>query len=142
MSCMVFEDSHTLDTRGSGDIIDITEMVRESVEASGVGDGICLVFVGGSTAALTTMEYEPGLVEDMRRALNDIAPEDREYEHNERWHDGNGHSHIRAALIGPSLALPVVNGRLPLGTWQQIVLMEMDNRPRHREITVHITGVE
>ncbi len=142
MSCVVFEDSHTVKTTGGGDIIDITAMVAESVEVSGISDGHCLVFVGGSTAAITTIEYEPGLIEDMKRTLNEIAPQDAEYRHNEKWHDGNGHSHIRASLIGPSVALPITGGRIPLGTWQQIVLMEMDNRPRERRIMISITGVE
>ncbi len=142
MSCIAFGDSHTVKTTGQSDIIDITEMIRESVEASGIAEGQCLVFVGGSTAGITTMEYESGLVEDMKRVLAEIAPEDREYKHNERWHDGNGHSHIRASLIGPSIILPVSGGRIPLGTWQQVVLMEMDNRPRERKIMISITGVE
>ncbi len=142
MSCIVFDDTHTVKSTGRSDIIDITDMVNESVEASGITEGHCLVFVGGSTAAITTMEYEPGLLEDMKQALERIAPEGMEYRHNERWHDGNGHSHIRASLIGPSLALPVIGGKIPLGTWQQIVLLEMDNKPRERKIMISITGVE
>ena len=142
MSCIVFEDSHVVKTSGRTDIADITGMVRESVAASGVIQGQCIVFVGGSTAAITTMEYEPGLVEDMKRMLERIAPEGGDYRHNEKWHDGNGHSHIRASLIGPSLTLPILNGEMPLGTWQQIVLMDMDNRPRERTVMISITGVE
>lgn len=142
MSCLVFDDEHTVKTAGSGDIIDITEMVKESVEASGIGDGHCIVFIAGSTAAITTMEYESGLVEDMKEAMERIAPADARYLHNEKWHDGNGYSHIRASMIGPSLALPVISGRIPLGTWQQIVLMEMDNRPRERKVRINITGVD
>jgi len=142
MSCIVFDDTHTVKTTGQSDIIDITDMVNESVEASGIAEGQCLVFVGGSTASITTMEYEPGLVEDMKQALERIAPEGADYRHNEKWHDGNGHSHIRASLIGPSFVLPVSEGRIPLGTWQQVVLMPMDNRPRERKIMISITGVE
>jgi len=142
MSCLVFDDEHAVKTAGIGDIIDITEMVRESVEASGIADGHCIIFIAGSTAAITTMEYESGLVADMKAALERIAPADARYMHNEKWHDGNGYSHIRASMIGPSLSLPVINGRIPLGTWQQIVLMEMDNRPRERKVMINITGVD
>ncbi len=109
---------------------------------SGVGTGQATLMVKGSTAALTTLEFEPGLVNhDIARALEGIAPEDARYEHEETWHDDNGHSHVRAALVGPSLALPVVEGRVPLGTWQQVVLVDFDTRPRQRTVHLTVLGV-
>jgi secondary thiamine-phosphate synthase enzyme len=108
--------------------------------SSGLDNGIVLVYVPGSTAAITTIEYEPGLVQDMKEALERQAPEGRVYHHNERWHDGNGHSHIRASFIGQSESFPLTDGKLLLGTWQQIILVDMDNRPRSRKIFVRICG--
>ncbi|MGB9902797.1 secondary thiamine-phosphate synthase enzyme YjbQ [Methanothrix sp.] len=128
------------ETKGDADVVDITQMVVNAVMSSELRDGIVVVFVPGATGAVTTIEYEPGLVGDMRRALDRIAPEDEEYEHNRRWGDGNGHSHIRASLIGPSLTVPVMNGELALGRWQQIVFIDMDNRPRRRRLVVQIVG--
>ncbi|MCQ8902570.1 MAG: secondary thiamine-phosphate synthase enzyme YjbQ [Methanothrix sp.] len=128
------------DTKGDADVVDITPMVVSAVRSSGLADGILVVFVPGATGAVTTIEHEPGLVADMRRALERIAPEDEEYEHNARWGDGNGHSHIRASLLGPSLTVPVANGSLLLGRWQQIVFIDMDNRPRRRRLVLQIVG--
>jgi len=122
------------------DIIDITDYVQNVVEKSGKKDGLAVVFVAHSTCAITTIEHEPGLLKDMPNALNKIAPKSADYEHNKTWGDGNGYSHIRASLIGPSLAIPFEGGRLCLGQWQQIVLMELDARPREREIIIKISS--
>jgi secondary thiamine-phosphate synthase enzyme len=135
--------SHTLlvRTRGNGHILDLTDDIQGAVARSGVETGQATAMVVGSTAALTTLEYEPGLVEhDLVAALERIAPAAGHYVHEETWHDDNGHSHVRAALIGPSLALPVVDGRVPLGTWQQVVLVDLDTRPRERTVTLTIVG--
>ncbi|MGA9844110.1 MAG: secondary thiamine-phosphate synthase enzyme YjbQ [Nitrososphaeraceae archaeon] len=122
------------------DMIDITQQVNIAVEESKIVDGIVTVFVSGSTAAVTTIEYEPGLRHDFPEMLSRIAPKNIEYEHDKTWHDCNGHSHVRASLIGPSLTVPFTNSRLLLGTWQQIVLIEMDTRSRHRSIIAQIIG--
>jgi len=128
-------------TNGDTDILDLTEAVRDVVAGSGVRTGQVTAMVIGSTAALTTIEYEPGLVNhDIAAALEKIAPTDGRYMHEETWHDDNGHSHVRASLIGPSLALPIIEGRIPLGAWQQIVLFDFDTRPREREIAVTVVG--
>ncbi len=119
---------------------DVTDEVAAVVAASGVASGLALVSLTGSTGAVTTIEYEPGALADLRRALERLAPRDAEYAHNERWGDGNGFSHVRSALLKPALALAVVDGRLALGTWQQIVVLNLDNRPRQREVVVMITG--
>lgn len=128
-------------TRGNGHILDLTDDVQAAVAESGITTGQATLMVVGSTAALTTLEYEPGLVEhDIVAALERIAPEDGRYRHEETWHDDNGHSHVRASLIGPSLALPIVEGSVPLGTWQQVVLIDLDTRPRQREIVATCLG--
>jgi len=129
-----------LKTSARDEIIDITGKVQEVVSESKLKSGLACVFVAGSTAAVTTVEYEPGLVADMHEALDRLYPKDKDYEHHQRWGDGNGHSHVRASMVGPSLTVPVVDGQLLLGTWQQIVFMEFDNKPRTREITVQIVG--
>ena len=131
----------TLDTRGSGDLLNITEEVARLVESSGLKDGIVTVFVVGSTAAITTFEYEPGLIRDVRELYEKLVPSSAHYLHDETWGDANGFSHLRAALQGPSLTIPFEDGRLLLGTWQQVVLAEFDNRPRSREIVVQMTGL-
>ena len=134
---------HTIrrETRGNGQILNLTEDVQRAVAESGVRTGQATLMVVGSTAALTTLEYEPGLVDhDVVAALERIAPEDGRYRHEETWHDDNGHSHVRAALIGPSLALAVVDGGVPLGTWQQVVLVDLDTRPRSRTVVVTVVG--
>ncbi len=125
-------------TKGFTDIIDITSQVAEAVEDYGVKDGICLVFVASSTCALTTIEYESGVIEDLKRALEIVAPMNEDYEHCKKWGDCNGYAHIRSALIKPFLAAPIENGKLVLGTWQNIVLIDFDNRPREREVIVKI----
>lgn len=125
-------------TEGNDQILDLTAAVQGAVADSGVATGQASLLVQGSTAALTTLEYEPGLVgNDVAEALERLAPRDGRYLHEETWHDDNGHSHIRASVIGPSLALPIAGGRVPLGTWQQIVLVDSDTRPRDR--TIHLT---
>lgn len=129
-----------LDTKGNGDVKDITNNVASLVSGSGLSQGIATVFIGGSTGAVTTMEYEPGLVEDLKDALERIAPREIDYRHDLRWGDGNGHSHIRAALLGPSVSVPFSKGSLMLGTWQQVIFIDLDNRPRSRNIVVQILG--
>ena len=124
----------------SGEVLDITDEVQEALEKTSLKTGVVTVFVTGATAAVTTIEYEDGLVADLGDALQRIAPVEIDYAHNERWHDGNGHSHIRASLMGPSLTVPYCEGRLMLGTWQQIVFLELDNRPRQRKVLLQIMG--
>ena len=130
----------TLSSRGENDIIDITSNVYKILLESQLKNGIVTLFVVGSTAAVTTIEYEPGLRNDFPRMLERIASKDIEYEHDNTWHDGNGHAHVRASLIGPSLTIPFVDGRLTLGTWQQIVFLELDTRSRNRKIVVQLIG--
>jgi secondary thiamine-phosphate synthase enzyme len=127
-------------TRAECDIVDLTDKVQEAVGSSGLKDGVVTVFVVGSTAAITTIEYEPGLLQDLPAALERVAPKNAEYKHEERWHDGNGHSHVRASILGPGLVVPFKDGRLCLGTWQQIVLVELDIRARSRTIVLQIIG--
>ena len=129
-----------LKTSAKDEIIDVTGRVQEIVSGSNLRNGLACIFVAGSTAAVTTVEHEPGLVADMHEAMERLYPKGMDYEHHQRWGDGNGHSHVRASFVGPSLTVPVVDGRLLLGTWQQIVFMEFDNKPRNREITVQIVG--
>ncbi len=128
------------ETTGGTDILDLTSDVGRYVAESGIREGWVLMFVPGSTAALTTIEYESGAVHDLERAIERLAPRDAEYEHNLRWHDGNGYSHVRAALMGPSLTVPVTGGELATGTWQQIVLCDFDNKPRTRRVLVEVHG--
>jgi len=128
-------------THGDDHIVDLTDQVQRAVAESGVTIGQAALLVHGSTAALTTVEYEPGLVNhDVAAALERIAPRDGRYEHEETWHDDNGHSHVRASLVGPSLALPITGGQVPLGTWQQIVLIDSDTRPRRRTVHLSVVG--
>lgn len=127
-----------LSTRGDGDIVDITEGVQAVLRTSGIEVGTVVAFVTGSTAALTTMEHEPGGVADLRALLDVLVPARPDWAHNERNHDTNAHAHLRAALIGPSESIPFVGERLVLGTWQQLVLVDFDDRPRERVVTVHV----
>jgi len=127
-------------TKGDGDLIDLSAATHDAVAASKIHDGLCTLFVAGSTAAITTIEFEPGLKADLPRILNRIAPRGEPYEHDKTWGDGNGFSHIRASLIGPSLSIPVADGRPLLGTWQQPVLVECDNRPRQRTVIITVVG--
>ena len=130
----------SIQTRGNGHIVDLTRDVAEAVGASGIREGIATVFVTGSTAAITTLEFEPGLVHDLGAAFERLYPREMEYRHHERWGDDNGHSHVRASMLGPSLVVPVTGGELALGTWQQIVLVDFDTRSRDREFLVQTLG--
>ena len=134
--------SKTIDvsSNGENDMIDITRQTGEAIKASRLQDDIVAIFVSGSTAAVTTIVFEPGLKKDFPKMLARIAPNAIEYEHDNTWHDGNGHSHVRASLLGPSLTVPFKNKSLMLGTWQQIVLLEMDTRPRERKIVLQMIG--
>lgn len=137
---MVHREQIELRTAGECDVRDLTAEVARVVKNSGGSDGTVHLFVPGATAGLTTIEFEPGCVRDLQEAIERAAPRDSDYHHNERWGDGNGFSHVRAALLGPSLSVPLAEGRLLLGTWQQIVLVDFDNRPRDRRIVVTVTG--
>jgi secondary thiamine-phosphate synthase enzyme len=137
---MVATSKHRLQTRGQGDAHDITAAVTSAVADAAIEDGIVTVFVVGSTAAVTTIEFEPGAVADFNRLLDELAPRDADYDHHARWGDDNGSSHARAALLGPSLTVPIVDGQLTLGTWQQIMVLECDTRPRRREVVIQIVG--
>jgi len=128
----------TISTKGFTDVIDITSRVAEIVKKSKVKDGICLISCPGSTAGITTIEYEPELLKDFKEFLEKIAPSDKEYHHDKVWGEKNGFSHIRSALIKPFLAVPIEDGKLVLGTWQQIILVDFDNRPREREVIVKV----
>jgi secondary thiamine-phosphate synthase enzyme len=132
--------SISLRTQGNADIQDITDPIADAVLKSGLISGILTIFCPSSTSALTTIEYENGALSDLRRLFDEIIPADREYAHNERWHDGNGHSHVRAALLGPSLTIPFVERQLTLGTWQQVIYVDFDNRPRQRKLFVQLIG--
>ena len=127
-------------TKGENDILDITDEVIQAVNTTKLENGIVTIFIPGATGALTTIEYEPGLLIDLPNILEKIAPKNFLYEHEKRWHDGNGHSHVRASLIGPSITVPFVKGNLTLGTWQQIVFLELDARSRRRKIILQIIG--
>lgn len=137
---MTASHAFTVKTQGLNDTLDLTPRVEEIVHNAKLSDGIVTVFVPGSTAGITTIEFESGVVDDLKRAIERLAPQHMHYDHDRRWGDGNGFSHVRAALLGPSLTIPVKNGELQLGTWQQIVLIDFDNRPRNREVIVQIFG--
>lgn len=128
-------------TTNGTDILNLTPRVAEKVQGAGVSEGLLTLFISGSTAALTTIEYEDGAVQDLKAALERLFPQDLEYAHDRRWGDGNGYSHVRAAFLKPSLNIPIEDGRLLLGTWQQIVLLDFDNRPRQRRIRGQIMGI-
>jgi secondary thiamine-phosphate synthase enzyme len=136
----IISDRIKLSTRGNGTLIDISAQVAEKVDESGLKTGNVTVFVVGSTAAITTFEYEPGLSKDMLELYDRLAPENKSYHHDATWGDANGFSHVRAAFTGPSLTIPFEQGRLLLGTWQQVVLAEFDNRPRERTVIVQLIG--
>ncbi len=138
---MVKTEKIKVETEGNCDIVDITEQVSKAAAQSGINNGTVTLFNVGSTAGITTTEYEPGLVNyDIAAAFEKIAPQNGRYEHEETWHDDNGHSHVRASLLGPSLSVPVVDGRLMLGTWQQIILVDFDTRSRTRTVVCQIIG--
>ena len=136
----IITESFSLSTKGNTEIFDITQDVQQKINSSGFSEGNVLVFVSGSTAGVTTIEFEPGLRKDYPAFFEKVIPSNISYMHDETWHDGNGHSHVRAALQGASLTIPFKNSILLLGTWQQIVCIDFDNRPRERNITVQITG--
>jgi secondary thiamine-phosphate synthase enzyme len=141
MTVKVVTRNFEIRSGGENQVIDVTEEVKKAISVAEVSDGVATVFVVGSTAAITTMEYEPGLVTDFPEMLERVAPKSGiEYEHQRRWHDGNGHSHVRASLVGPSLSIPFVGDELVLGEWQQVVLVEFDIRPRSRKVVVQIMG--
>lgn len=129
------------ETEGSGHIVDVTNGVADVVARAAITNGVATLFTPSATSGLTTIEYESGCVRDLQRLFDEIADPERPYAHNARWGDGNGHSHVRAALLGASLAVPFVDGRLTLGTWQQIVFVDFDNRPRQRRLVVQLMGV-
>jgi secondary thiamine-phosphate synthase enzyme len=137
---MVETHTHEIETTGQGDTKDLTPEVTHTLDASGIRSGLATVAVVGSTAAITTIEFEPGAVADLNTAWERIAPRHGRYEHHLRWGDDNGSSHVRAAMLGPSLSIPFQDGRLFIGTWQQIVLIEFDTRPRRRQIVIQLTG--
>jgi len=137
---MVVTRRQQVSTRGQGDAHDLTDVAARAVASSGVAAGTVTVFVVGSTATVTTIEFESGAIADLNRVLETLAPRDGEYQHHLRWHDDNGSSHVRAALMGPSVTVPFVDGKLLLGTWQQIMLLELDTRARQREVVVQIVG--
>lgn len=137
---MVVTKTIAISTAGAGGIVDITDLVAEAVRAGEVSSGTATVFVTGSTGGLTTIEYEPGLLSDLPEVMERLIPSDVNYKHDQTWHDGNGFSHLRAALVGPDITIPFVSKRLTLGTWQQIVFLEFDNRARRRELIVQIMG--
>ncbi len=138
---MVRTEEITIESKGNCDIIDITGKVRAAIEKNGFESGVVTVFNIGSTAGITTIEYEPGLVNyDIEAAFEKIAPAGGVYEHEKTWHDDNGHSHVRASLLGPSVSVPFVDGKLTLGTWQQIVLVDFDTRPRTRRVILQLVS--
>ena len=136
----ILTDRVSVTTRGDSDILDLTDDVQALVRKHGFREGQALVFVAGSTAGLTTIEYEDGLLKDLPAAFERLAPRDMIYHHEEAYHDGNGHSHVRASLLGPSVTVPFADGKLLTGTWQQIVLVDFDNRPRQRDLVVQLSG--
>ena len=136
----VFTKHLELRTQGENDIVDMTGDVQQAIEESGLDIGVATIFVPGSTAAITTIEFEPGLAKDFPGMLERVAPKDVDYEHQKAWHDDNGRSHVKASLVGPSLSVPFEGGVLTLGTWQQIVFVELDIRPRRREVVIQVMG--
>ena len=136
----VYYDEINIKTDGEVDIADITSDVQNVINKSKIKNGVVNVFVPGSTGAVTTIEYEPGLIQDLPEALEKIAPKNIYYKHHETWHDDNGHSHVRASIMGASMTLPIKNGKMLHGTWQQLVFIELDTRPRSRNIIVQIIG--
>ena len=133
-------DYISISTKGFTDIIDVTSQVAGAIKRSEINSGTVTVFISGSTAGVTTIEYEPGLLKDLPEAFEKIAPMDKRYHHDATWHDGNGFAHVRAAMLGCSLIVPFKDGRMVLGTWQQVVVIDFDNRSRHREVVLQIMG--
>ena len=136
----VVSKSIQIRSKGENDMIDLTDQISEFVRDSGISNGIGTIFVSGSTGSITTIEFEPGLIKDFPEMLSRMAPKNLDYGHEQMWHDGNGHSHVKASLMGPSLTVPFSNGELLLGTWQQIVFLELDTRARTRNLVLQIIG--
>ena len=136
----VYCDEINIETNGETDIVDITSKVQKVITISKIKNGIVCIFVPGSTGTITTIEYEPGLMKDLPRALEQIAPKNIHYDHHETWHDDNGRSHVKASIMGPSSTFPIKNAKLIHGTWQQLVFIELDTRPRNRNIIVNVVG--
>src|SRR4030042_2863101 len=136
----IFSETISLSTKGFSDILDITHQVDAATDRSGIKNGLVTVFCPGSTGSVTTIEHETGVLRDLQKEIEKIAPSNIPYEHDKRWGDGNGFSHVRAALMKPSLTIPLMQGKLTLGTWQQIVFIDFDNRKRNRNILVHVIG--
>ena len=136
----VFTDTISCKTAGDGDTVDLTTQLVDGLGKSGLTDGVATLFVGGSTGGITTIEFEPGAVADLQEVLEALAPQGRDWRHHLKWGDRNGHSHVRSALLGPSLSVPFVGGELCLGTWQQVVLVDFDDRPRTRNVVVQFIG--
>ena len=139
MKSKLFEDL-LIETKGNTDIIDITQRIEGLIKSSTTSKGLVIIFVPGSTAALTTIEYEPGLLKDLPEFFEKIIPQNKSYQHDKTWGDGNGYAHLRASLVGPSISIPIENKRMTLGTWQQLILIDFDNRPRQRRLVVQILG--
>ncbi len=137
---MIVTESISFSTRGNSQVVDITDDVARKVAESGISDGIVTIFTPSATSSLTTIEYESGAISDLQTLFERLVPQDLEYRHNLRWGDGNGHSHVRAALLGASLTVPIVSERLTLGTWQQIVFLDFDVRPHDRKLVLQIIG--
>ena len=140
MQVKLITDSIAVSTNGDAEVVNLTPQLTELLHTHSLKHGHSIVFVSGSTAAITTIEYEPGLLKDLPATFERLVPKDAHYFHEEAWHDGNGHSHVRASLVGCSLTVPFKDGRLMLGTWQQVVLIDFDNRPRQREVVVQLWG--
>lgn len=136
----VYSSMFQIKMDGFSDIKDITLKVENAIGKSNISNGIVVIFIPGSTAGITTIEYEPGVIEDLKKAIERLAPQNIHHDHDAKWSDGNGFSHVRASLLGPSLSVPIINSDLQLGAWQQIVLIDFDNRPRTREVCVQILG--
>jgi len=137
---MVKTDEIRFSTSGSGDIINLTDGIQNSIRKSNINSGVITIFAPGATTGLTTIEYEPGLLKDLPQLMEKLIPSDISYEHDNTWHDGNGFSHLRSALIGPDITVPFVSKKMTLGTWQQIVFLEFDNKPRNRSVILQIVG--
>jgi len=137
---MIIQKKLELNTKGFNDIVDITPQIQNYVSESQINDGYILVFVPGATGGLTTIEYEPGLLQDLPELMEKIAPMNKSYNHDKTWHDGNGYAHLRSALIGPDITIPIQENKLVLGTWQQVVFLDFDNRERKRRLHIQISG--
>lgn len=140
MSISTIHGTIQVSTKGFNDLVNITPQVKEFVRENGLIEGQLLVFINGSTAAISTIEYEPGLLQDLPEMMEKIAPMNRRYHHDDTWHDGNGYAHLRSALTGTSFTAPVIDSHLVLGTWQQIILIDFDNTSRHRSVVLQFVG--